>query len=180
MTDGTAEAARNGTIGSYVGQIVGAELFGKVEWGHPMAPSPLSVREIMICTVWCALVFALMAATGMMLWPPLMLTCALGPISGAIAHKRWGGRGILGGIVAGAMSFAGFGVALYVWSFYFPVPVAVHYWKRPGEVFLIQALYGAITGLVAGFFVWGVNTLIGTAENATSPSPRESASSFDD
>jgi hypothetical protein len=122
---------------------------GRVPW------APARIREIMVAVVWCALFFAFYRANGVE-WLPAVLILTLGPICGAIAQRCWGGRGILGGVIGGTVSFIGLGVAMYLWAYLYPQPNTVDY-VGPVLTLMILSSYGAVVGLAAGILVWGVS-----------------------
>jgi hypothetical protein len=106
----------------------------------------------MACVVWCGVLFALARSAGVESFPA-MLVFTSGPISGALIHRFWGGRGILGGMIGGIASHAGFGVVMYLWAYLYPEPGVVDY-LGPGFTFFILTTYGAVFGLAAGVLIW--------------------------
>jgi hypothetical protein len=65
------------------------------------------------------------------------------PVIGAILHRRFGGRGILGGAIGGLLGYSGFVISIYVWYILFPDPNLTDY-LGPGLSLLAAAVYGSI------------------------------------
>jgi hypothetical protein len=129
--------------------------------GGRVRQAPVRIREIMVAVVWCALLFTLHRAIGVESLPALLIF-TLGPICGAIVQRCWGGRGILGGVIGGMVSYIAFGVVMYLWAYLYPQPNTVDY-VGPVLTFMILSSYGAVAGLAAGILVWGVSLTAGTS-----------------
>jgi hypothetical protein len=111
----------------------------------------------MIGVVWCALVFTLHRAMGSEGLAALLIS-TLGPICGALAQRCWGGRGILGGMIGGIVSYVCFGVGAYMWAYHYPEPNTVDY-LGPLLTLMILSIYGAVVGLAGGILVWSASLI---------------------
>jgi hypothetical protein len=129
--------------------------------GGRVRRAPVRIREIMVGVVWCALLFTFHRSMGIE-WLPALLLFTLGPLCGAIAQRCWGGRGIVGGVIGGTVSYIGFGVVMYLWAYLDPQPNTVDY-LGPVVSLMILSSYGAVVGLAAGILVWGLSLIPGTS-----------------
>jgi hypothetical protein len=118
---------------------------------------PMRIRHIMVGVVWCALLFTLHRSMLIERLPALLIF-TLGPICGAIAQRCWGGRGILGGMIGGMISYLGVGVAWYLWDSLYPQPNSVKL-LGPAVIFEVLLFYGVVVGTIAGILVWGVSLI---------------------
>ena len=126
-----------------------------------MRPRPATIRGLILGVAWCALLLALVRMPGME-WLIALFGFTLGPIVGAVAQRCWGGRGVLGGVIGGIVSYVGFGVVmhLHLRAYLYPQPETVDY-LGSALTFLIAVYSGALIGLAVGVSVWGVMTIQG-------------------
>jgi hypothetical protein len=73
-----------------------------------------------------------------------------GPLVGAILDAARGGNGIVGGMLAGAVTFCGFAATLYVRACFFAEPNAIDY-LGPALAFPVMAVMGMVIGAIVGF-----------------------------
>ena len=84
----------------------------------------------------------------------LLFLAVLGPIVGTVTQRRIGGRGILGGIAGGAISYFVFGV-IYISGYSGASGLTT---QTVGQVMLLIffAYCGALAGFGVGIVAWGL------------------------
>jgi hypothetical protein len=115
----------------------------------------VTIGGMLIGVVACALLLAILRMAGM---GEIIAWLAVGPGLGAFVQKWRGGRGILGGLVGGILTYVGFGVAMYVHASLNPHPSTVDY-LGPELSLLPLASLGALVGTGVGFLVRGVTSI---------------------
>ena len=85
----------------------------------------------------------------------LMLPFTIGPVLGAIAQRCRGGRGILGGVIGGVVSYVGIALVLFLRVYLDAGPASVNYLDR-GLAFLALTFAGSVVGLFVGILTWSV------------------------
>jgi hypothetical protein len=123
-----------------------------------MTPIPkfrTTVPRLMITVAACAVVLALFRAQRILQGPSVgeFLFIVVGPVTGAVAHRTLGGRGLLGGMVGGVAVFCGFGALMYIRGYLHPVPNTVDY-LGPVLSLSVLGFFGAVVGLVVGAIIW--------------------------
>jgi hypothetical protein len=117
--------------------------------------SPGSVGRIMIAVFWCALVLAglIRDPKGAMDGTSRLLFFVGGPAVGVIFDRRWGGPGIVGGMVGGTVTAFACSAGLYAWLFFNPHLGAL---PEPLKQIANSAILGATYGVMIGVLIWGV------------------------
>ena len=88
-------------------------------------------------------------------WVAVLLVLAVvGPICGTVTQRRIGGRGILGGIAGGVISYFVFGV-IYL-SGYSGVAGLTTQTLGPVMLLVFFAYWGALAGFGVGIVAWGL------------------------
>jgi hypothetical protein len=109
---------------------------------------------IMIGAMWCAILLALLRFSGLEWLGLLLFLVVVGPICGTVMQRRMGGRGIVGGIIGGAISYFGFGV-IYLCAY--SVAEGLTTWNAGPIGFLsFLAYWGALAGFAVGILTWGL------------------------
>jgi len=108
----------------------------------------------MVGSIWCAIVLVLLRFSGLERLGLLLFLVVLGPICGTVSQRRIAGRGILGGIAGGAISYFAFGV-IYLCAYSSAGGLTT---RTVGPVGLLVSLayWGALAGFVVGLLIWGL------------------------
>jgi hypothetical protein len=130
--------------------------------GGSVRRAPVRIRDIMVGVALCALLFTLHRSMGIESLPALLIF-TLGPVCGAVTQRRCAGRGIVGGMIGGMVSYIGYAVVVYLWAYLYPQPNTVDY-VGPVLTLMIMASLGAVVGLAAGILVWGVSLIPGSSD----------------
>jgi hypothetical protein len=81
-----------------------------------------------------------------------MLCITAGPIFGAVVQRWWGGRGILGSVFGGVVSYVGFGIVMYLRAYLSPAGIPTQY-VGPVDSFPILTVSGTIVGAAVGILI---------------------------
>jgi hypothetical protein len=114
----------------------------------------VSILLIIVGTACCAFLLALLRLVRME-WVVVLLLFVLGPICGAALQRSRGGRGILGGVLGGVVSYCSMGIVMYLWDYSSFEGIAPE-GMEPLGVFFLLAYWGALVGWGVGIVVWGV------------------------
>ncbi len=119
-----------------------------------MRPGPATLQGLMVGTIWFAIVLALLRFSGLEWLGALLFLAVVGPICGAVLQRRIGGRGILGGMVGGVISYFAFGV-IYLCA-YSSFDGLTTQTVGPVGFLTFLAYWGALAGIVVGILTWGL------------------------
>lgn len=113
-----------------------------------------TIPGIMFGTIWCAVILTLLRNSRLEWLAILLFLLVVGPICGTVMQKRIGGRGILGGTAAGAISFVALGM-IYL-SGYSGFEHLTMQTMGPVWVLVFFAYWGALAGFAVGVLTWGL------------------------
>ena len=160
---------------AYRAQSVSTIGIATVEWSEPTQAdtghfeasakrrSPGTVRRIMIAVVCCAFVLSALTkdAKGALEGMTNHLLLLGGPASGVVLQRRRGGRGVLGGAIAGSVTHLSSTAATYAWLYWNP---QIGMLPEPFKQIVHSAICGATFGVVIGVLIWGVMLTERTSE----------------
>ena len=104
----------------------------------------------------------------------------IGPLIGSLREVRKGGKGLIGGLIGGAITWGGFCLYCLIETYCMrrpPLTIRDNLILAP-VIFALMILGGASLGLVVGFFVWYLRYLAALPERLRLRAERSARANF--